>query len=226
MNQIKEISERMGKSITLKLLIIGILILVMLIPVSMVRNLISERKATNEEVINEVSNSWGNDQTITGPFITIPYKTYYKVADEVKETIHYAHFLPGQLYIKGDIIPEIRKRGIYKVVVYKSKMEISGEFSAPDFSFAGAGPEDVIWDHATINMGITDMRGIQEGITVQCEGNDYELNPGITTKDLINTGVSASVKVNQKSPLNFRIKLNLNGSKNLLFCSTWKRNTG
>ena len=217
MNQIKEISERMGRSITLKLLIIGILILIMLIPVNMVRNLITERKATSEEVINEVSNSWGNEQTVTGPFITIPYKTYYKVGKEVKETTNYAHFLPEQLNYKGEVIPEIRKRGIYKVVVYESKMEIKGDFTVPDFSFAGVNPNDVMWNHATINMGITDMRGIQEGITVSCENKNYELNPGIATKDLVTTGVSTLIKINRESPMNFQIKLNLNGSKKLNF---------
>jgi len=62
-------------SITLKLIIIGILILVLLIPTNMVERLINERESTRDNAIKEVASKWGLDQTIGSPVISIPYYT-------------------------------------------------------------------------------------------------------------------------------------------------------
>ena len=50
------------------IIIIGLLLL---IPTSMIENLIYERESTQREAINEVSSKWSQQQTISGPFISI-----------------------------------------------------------------------------------------------------------------------------------------------------------
>ena len=65
-------------SITMRIFTIGILILLLLIPVSMVESLIREREYRLESAINEVSAKWGDPQTITGLIVTLPYYTYSK----------------------------------------------------------------------------------------------------------------------------------------------------
>ncbi len=217
MKQLKEIGERMARSISLKLFIVSILVLLMLIPMSMIRSLIRERELTSENVIQEVSDSWGKEQKITGPYITIPYKTYEKVEEKIIEYIHYAHFLPEDLSIEGSILPETRKRGIYKVVVYESGFNIHGKFSPVDFSFLRINPEDIMWDETTINMGVSDMRGIQEAIILKSGKTDYELNPGIKTRDLVSEGVSADINLTEGEEFNFNLDIKLNGSENLYF---------
>ena len=72
------------QSISIRLFTIGILILLLLIPVSMVESLITEREARQEEAIVEVSSKWGEQQTITGLVLTVPYKTYSKVYEGEK----------------------------------------------------------------------------------------------------------------------------------------------
>ncbi len=52
---------------TIKVVIIGLLILLLMIPMFMIENLISERGRTQEEAIDEVSEKWSLAQTITGP---------------------------------------------------------------------------------------------------------------------------------------------------------------
>ena len=59
------------RSITLKLISIGILILLLLIPSSMIQSLIYERESIRDEAVSEVSSKWGNAQTIGGPVLTI-----------------------------------------------------------------------------------------------------------------------------------------------------------
>ena len=72
------------QSVTIRLITIGILILLLLIPVSMVESLIREREYRQEEAIREVSSKWGEQQTITGLVLTVPYKTYAKVYEKGK----------------------------------------------------------------------------------------------------------------------------------------------
>ena len=217
MKQVKEVSERMARSVSLKLFIVSVLVLLMLIPMGMIKSLIRERQKTSEGVINEVSNSWGKEQKITGPYITIPYKTYEKVDEKIVEFIHYAHFLPDELSIDGTILPETRKRGIYTVVVYESSFSMNGKFSPVDFSFTRANPGDIIWDEATINMGVSDMRGIQEAIVLKSGKISYELNPGIKTQDLVKEGVSTEISLTEGNGFSFNLDIKINGSENLYF---------
>ena len=63
-------------SATIKMITIGVLILVLLIPAMMVSSLIRERQSRKESVIREISQKWGFAQTITGPFFTVPYKNH------------------------------------------------------------------------------------------------------------------------------------------------------
>lgn len=71
-------------STTVKMVVIGVLILILLIPLSFVQSLIEERAGRQQEVINEINEKWGEDFLLSGPVIQIPYnKTVTKnVIDE------------------------------------------------------------------------------------------------------------------------------------------------
>ena len=106
----------MKNSITLKLLIIGFLILILLIPSKMIDSLIKERESTRDSAIVEVGSKWGKMQTIAGPVLTVPYKDFIKSEDDkMIEKIKFAHFLPEELVITGKILPEKLNRGIYEI---------------------------------------------------------------------------------------------------------------
>jgi len=56
-----------------KVAIIKIIALLLLIPTVMVKDLIGERENIQFSAISEVSEKWGENQTITDPFISISY---------------------------------------------------------------------------------------------------------------------------------------------------------
>ncbi len=208
-----------GKSsIGIKLIIVCSLIVILLIPVSMIMALVKEREERRNETIKEVSSKWGNEQTIAGPILTIPYKVYLKDKnDKVIELIKYAHFLPEELNIKGDILPEIRYRGIYEVVVYRSELKFNGNFSSPDFKDLGVLGKNVVWKDAFVSVGIPDMRGIEEYIEMKWNESKFLFNPGIKVTEIINSGVSIKLPLEKKSGYNFSFSISLDGSKNLNF---------
>ena len=71
------------RSVTLKLISIGILILILLIPTSMLTSLIYERQSIRDSAIQEVSSKWGQQQTFGGPVLSIPYTIVVKDDKEI-----------------------------------------------------------------------------------------------------------------------------------------------
>ena len=76
---------------TIKVIIIGGLIILLMIPMFMIEDLISERGRTQEEAINEVSEKWSLAQTITGPYLNIQYPV--TTENNGKEGINQGPFL-------------------------------------------------------------------------------------------------------------------------------------
>lgn len=166
----------------IKLLAIGFIMLILLIPKSMISSLVRERATRRDSAISEVSYKWGNPQTLTGPVLSIPYKKYSTIKkdgkEEKTEEISYAYFLPTDLNIGGAVEPETLKRGIYEVVVYKGLLDFKGEFKRPDFSKWDIKDEDVLWDKAIVSIGIPDTRGINENIKIDWNGKEFSTAPG------------------------------------------------
>jgi inner membrane protein len=214
-------------SITIRLITIGILILLLLIPVTMVRDLIREREYRQKDAIQEISAKWGGEQTITGLVLSVPYYVNSKVYDDkdnsykLVRTKEYAHFLPDQLIIEGDVSPEMRYRGIYEVIVYNSSLHIEGSLPYPDLKDWKIKNEDIIWDETFVSLGLSDLKGIQDNITVNWNEKGIDLNPGIQTSDVIFNGLSSKIPLNSKdtvkSILNFSLDININGSSSLFF---------
>ncbi|MCK5061713.1 cell envelope integrity protein CreD [Candidatus Parcubacteria bacterium] len=211
-------------SLSLKLFIIGFLIAILMIPTGMIAVLVNEREDRQEKAFREVSEKWGLEQSITGPVLTVPYKKVFEstIGNEKKvdEVLRYAHFLPKKLNVDGVINPEIRKRGIYEVVVYKTELEISGEFMAPDFLKWDIASEDIMHDKAFVSLGIPDMRGVKENIDLKWNDKKYAFKPGVETNDIFSSGVNSKVAIDKDDKAkkyNFSLKLVLNGSRDLHF---------
>ena len=62
-------------SATIKVASIGFLVALLLIPTSMISGLVRERSSTRDEVIQEISQKWGDRQVITGPFLCVPFES-------------------------------------------------------------------------------------------------------------------------------------------------------
>lgn len=229
-NVFTKFNNWLKRSVTIRLLSITFLVLILMIPKSMIKDLINEREWTRNSAVTEVSSKWGESQTITGPIVTVPYLRYFKTdSGKVVKTTEYAHFLPETLHVQGEVLPERRHRGIYEIVVYNSNLKISGNFFSPDFSEWNISRNNILWDDAFISLGIPDMRGIQDPVNVQWNDGSFPFNPGIETTDVISSGMSVRVPVRQpdSARINYRfsLDLNLNGSGDLNFVPLGRETT-
>lgn len=230
-NQNNKTYDWMKNSITFRGIIVGVLVLLLLIPIGMVQDLIHERERRKEEATREISSKWGNAQTIQSIILTVPYvvkrnilvdkeKNEYRVSTIEKE----AHFLPEQLMVNGTITPNIRYRGIYDVVVYNANLNISGTFMHPDFKNWGYGKDDqreYKWNETKITLGISDLRGVQENVTLDWNGSSYKFKPGTAVKEMAPSGMLTHIKLENsdtsKKEYSFNIHLDFNGSNRLNF---------
>ena len=217
-------------NIYVKLAAIIVLTLLLLIPSSMVMELIREREQTQEDAINEVSYKWGSEQTLTGPYLSVPYYKYVKRQSEkdsseqlvrIKEFIY---FLPQELNIEGDIQPEKRYRGLYEVVVYESKFTIQGYFSAINLKAFEINPRNILMNKASLNFGMSDLKGIESQISLSWNDSKIPFNSGLSSNDIATSGIHASVPLSASDSLsyNFNLSIDLKGSQQIAFIPVGK----
>ena len=174
-----ELLQRLRASVTVKLLFIGFLVLLLLIPMGMIESVIYERNHLYLSAKGDIMNSWGREQTIGGPVLTLPYRIPYtddKGIERIRHSV--AHFLPELLQVRGQLDTQMRYRGIYEVPVYTADLKLSGRFAAPDIARLGIEPADVDWDEAFLSVAIADARGIKEPMTLRSDVGDGVFEPG------------------------------------------------
>ncbi len=226
MQTLYEFSEKLSRSISLKIAIIGFLILILLIPAFMIQELIRERQTTRDTVVQEIGDKWGRSQTVSGPILAIPYFDHVAQNDELVKVSRILYVLPEKLEIDGRMNPEIRYRGIYKVIVYQSDINFKGVFQMPVLNAIGVSPEQVSWEKACILFGISDLRGIQNEIVVKMNDKIFEVDPGLKYQGLAGSGFTSNVKLNpEEQTYNVYLNLNLSGSENLYFSPVGKTTT-
>ena len=209
-------------SMSFKLIILGILILLLLIPVSWIRSLINERQMRRTEAIAEVSSKWGREQTITGPVLSVPYHKEVKKFNADKKGYDYITetrqllLLPEDLTFDCEMIPEERYRGIYKVIVYKATAKATGSFVKPDLKELEIAESDILWDKVSFSLKISDFRSLQDEINLQYDEEIYSFTQG--SMEGLSAGVKAGISLDsKKQEWSFNFNLDFNGSSVLSF---------
>lgn len=211
------------ENVFFKMGMILILVLILLIPAVMVQDLIHERMLRQEEAIDEVSSKHASDQLLTGPILTIPYSVNKQVKNadgtykEIKETRYY-NILPEKLDVNGTITPEKRKRGIFEVVVYGSKLKVDGVFDNYAFETEGITEENIMLDKAFLSIGISDLKGITEQVEIKINDSTIMFNPGLLSNQILSSGLHIRFPLKEMpKQMKFSFDLSLNGSESLLF---------
>ena len=219
------IQENRNWSTVLKMVLIGILLLIFLIPLQMIRSLIEERNLTRLEAEGEIIQMWGGEQIIAGPVVVVPYLK--RVKDEegkIEEFTERAYFLPSTLEIAGSVDTEKRNRGIYEVTVYTADLQVTGTFADPDFSDWRVAEEDVFWQDAALVVELPDMGGVQERVTLQWDSHRI---PFVASQGEIGlfdgeiraplSGIAGVAALGTSDTHGFSFDLNLQGGRSLSF---------
>lgn len=215
---IEKVNNWIKNSVTLKLVTITILMLLLLIPASMVTSIISERETLNQLTTQEVNSKWAGSQKIVGPVLTIPVEYEYTEKEKLYQYIKNYYILPNTLGVNGNIEPRKLKRGIYEVVVYESKLNLKGDF-AIEKNIETQNFKRIAYEKAFLTIGISDLRGIKDHVTLNWNEEILKVKPGSRIQDVIKSGVTIDLPMlaDDSSSNTFNLSIDLQGSENLSF---------
>jgi len=208
----------------LKSLTIGLLMLLLLIPIAMISSSIDDRQYYSKSVLSDIAKSSSYSQTITGPVLVVPYtkiirtvKYNDKHEKEIEESQVSGNlkFLPEVFDLNGDLKTELRKRGIYAARLYHVDSQLSGKFIIPKNFGIQSALEDYTFSKPYMALGISDIRGIDNSLTMTINGKKYPMEPGARL-NVLASGVHAKIKgieFNQQTSLTFLLQLKLTGTE-------------
>ena len=209
------------ESVALRILIVGCLIVLLLIPLFMIQALISERQINRNVSIKEISKSWAGPQTIAGPILTTITRgeKINKEGNKV-ETKKRNFYLPENLSVEAKVIPEKRYRGIYSAIVYKTDLKIKGNFSNQNIKEILADPS---FKESYLSFNVNDPRGIQQDVVVKWSNISQTIIPGLKDKNIFTNGFHSNIIIDKdQSDSVFEINLALSGVDELNFVPAGK----
>ncbi|MEP7163971.1 MAG: cell envelope integrity protein CreD [Ferruginibacter sp.] len=204
----------------IKAAFIGFLTLVLLIPTFFIMFLVKDRESRRDEVVHEVSSKWAGAQTITGPFLSVPY--YVEIKDAANQAVmekRNLYLLPDELLVDGKITPQIKHRSIFQVPVYNSNLKISGKFFSLKIDKLPVPIQNLHFEEAAMCMGISDFKGIGENLQLKWNDSIAGFETGLPDISWLRTGISCPLKLSAASltqgTTDFSISLSLKGSEQL-----------
>lgn len=227
------------QSNTAKMVMVGFLTLVLLIPLFFVQDLIKERTQRKSEMVDEVTELWGKDILFYGPILRVPYSSYetYNVTNpktnattiQRKITTQYAYFFPNELKNTSNVKKnESLKRGIFNHVVFTADLAFKGEFSHLNLAKLGLTEEQMQWDKAAIVVKTTNLKSIKSELKIQLNASKFNFEPQNSEKSeysVLATNAFNYKEINPTGTLAFDFIITYNGSNSLKFIPIGKTTT-
>lgn len=212
----------MKNPIFLKSLVVGALALALLIPLSMVRELVAERQARAAEAVAGIAEGWGLRQVLGGPMLAVPYERHWtevkrEVVDgrpreariERKESRVLRLPAASVDWVVGAELTE-KARGLYKARLYGARLQAKGVLLVPATAAHEDGTSRYRWGTPRLELGVSDPRGIRAA-TVAAGATDLAFAAGSSE----GAGLHALLTNAKPGPLEFRVALDLAGSESL-----------
>ncbi|GGG54853.1 cell envelope integrity protein CreD [Bizionia arctica] len=230
-------------SITARMLMVGFLVIILLIPLSYISNLITERSLRQQDVVNEINDKWGNNVLVYGPILKLPYKTYLETKTynettktyltETKTQVKYAYIFPENLSSEVDANSKTLKRGNFESAVFTTNMSFNGDFIKPNLERKGIKDEDIIWDRLKILIKTSNLKGIKNEMFINVNDSNYpfETNFNENTNDYSNyldeleSGPLEDLDFKTSEKANFNFNITFNGSKDIQIIPIGKTTT-
>ena len=183
----------------LRFAIVGGLVLLLLVPLLLIRSTINERERYRDEAIERVSQSWAGAQSLTGPVRVLPWTQQREVEiaaegnnprrTELRTEHGYDLQMPTRLNVQGNLRPDERTVGLFKVPVYKWEAKLQAEFA--DTNYAAMPGRS--YGRPYLALGISDVRGLVGTPNLRVDGKAVQLQPGTGVMEETSKGLHASL---------------------------------
>ncbi len=210
--------------------LIGLLVLGLMIPLSMIHDLVRERAGYREQARQSIAESWTGAQQVLGPVLVVPYKQLVpkQVWDEklsayrteTRELRGRLHILPERLAIEGNADTELRSRGLYSVPVYQAALSLEGSFdNRPLLELLEQAEHPVELERPFVSVLLSDIRGLATQPKLQWGDEQRTFNAGSGFSQTT-TGMQAPLTtLESQTPVTypFRFELVLRGMERIAF---------
>lgn len=211
-----------------KLGVIGGLVLLLLLPLSILRELVSERQWRGQEVAADIAASSSRAQQLIGPLLVIDATATLRrerliteggITREVEDSIKQSRqqvIAPQTLGVDGDIATERRGRGIFTALLFHADLTLEADFALPAPPSIEGDLLAYEVDQVRLLIGVGDSRGIRS-IQLSVNGNRLVAEPAAMDREWISDGVQVVLPRSmwQAGPLQTDIALGLSGTGHL-----------
>ncbi|MFS2161683.1 cell envelope integrity protein CreD [Pseudomonas sp. Pseusp122] len=217
----------MNRSLTIKLGMIALLIILLLVPLMMIDGMIGDRQGRRDGVLEDIARSSSYSQQLSGPLLVVPYrktlnlwKTNAQTNERYQETVQergFLYFLPDTFKLNGTVHTELRSRGIYEARLFHADNTIEGNFQVPEHLGISEDFDSYQFDQPYLSVGISDIRGIENGLKLKLNNQEVDFVPG-SRLEWLGEGVSANLPAidgSRATQLNFAFDLILQGTGQL-----------
>jgi inner membrane protein len=210
-----------------KIAVLIILIFILLIPVSMVRSLISERSHRSNEAEREIMEAWGSQFKLYGPIVRIPVIERTEVRTKTEKegekieiiTQNFTLWItPNDVDINADFSAQKKRRGIFSVALFSGNLSLSGSFNLERVKSELKQNQTMNLDQAEIIIGLASQKGIRRVIKADWNGGELSFKPGNRGFNLNfsgNNGVNALSPFKANGANTFDIQFAVQGGKSL-----------
>lgn len=205
-------------SITVKAVMIGIIVLILLVPLTMLRGLVNERAGLREQAYLRVAEGWGGGSIVGGPMLVVPTERFVLENNVRKIMRTDIYLLPAQLDVNVDmkLEPEPRYVGIYAVPVYQSTLKLTGRFDAQALDpYLNREGVTYLWNQARLRLPLSQSRSLREVSTARFATTALKFGPAAPG---VYPGVEAAIDIStllEARSAEFAFDLKIAGSREM-----------
>lgn len=191
----------MKSSLFAKITLIFLITIILAIGLTRIGFLVDERAGRRNSVVAEIAAATARDQTLVGPFLTIPYTRIVKtvkpadkddgrIIETEKRQSDRLYLLPAELDIQTNLNTERIQRSLYHAVVFGATIAFKGRFVAEGEMLKPGPNEQIVFGEPRLIVGISDPRGILRAPVLTWAGQRLEFLPG-TGEEKMPNGIQA-----------------------------------
>ncbi|HLL17486.1 MAG TPA: cell envelope integrity protein CreD, partial [Rubrivivax sp.] len=175
--------------------------LLLVVPLSLIHGIIDQRKAYSAEATQRIAQSSAGEQQVMAPLRVVPWTDTQEVeytddlgvdSTRVERTGGGTTLqTPATLDMRGEIVPDTRRLGLFEVRVYRWRATLSATFDAPLPQ-----PAAVItrtYGTPYLVFGVSDVRGLVGTPNLRVDGQSLRFEPGTRHYAQTISGVSATL---------------------------------
>ena len=171
-NALPSFAERLRESVSLKMAVVGFLTLLLLIPVAMLSELVSERSELRATAAADIMRGWGGPQLVAGPVLMIPARVVSSDANSRRLTDTRLNVLPAVLDVDATLDSEVLYRGIHEVPVYRARLRVTGTLRIPDAAAAGPSLDELFRGNAFVALALSDAGATRAAPMLRIAGRE------------------------------------------------------